>query len=214
MPTITTDQGLSLPATGDADNVPVSVTAYNGPNGVESRLVLRYASVADRTARNTPTEGMLSYLLDLNRYDTYNGTAWVPLYPVTAFASLVTSYTTTSTVYTTAGVALLGVTLAVPNSGQVRVDWSSDLDHSSATGLAIIAPQLNSGAVVGGGGVLVAAQDDISTFMEGTSATGGQSAFYVYTGLTPGTDVNVFLEHRTNAGTATYGRRKILMSQA
>src|SRR5262249_15891805 len=85
MPTITTAQGLTLPATTAADNVPVSFAAYN--TGVESRLVLRYLSIADRTARHgAPTEGELSYLIDLNRYDTYTGTAWVPIYPTTVFA--------------------------------------------------------------------------------------------------------------------------------
>lgn len=80
MPTLTTDQGLTLPLATDADNVPLSMTAYNGPNSVESRLVKRYLSVADRTARNgAPTEGELSYLLDINRYEYYTGAAWLPL---------------------------------------------------------------------------------------------------------------------------------------
>lgn len=80
MPTPTTDQGLILPLATDADNVPLSMTAYNGPNSVESRLVKRYLSVADRTARNpAPTEGELSYLLDINRYEYYTGAAWLPL---------------------------------------------------------------------------------------------------------------------------------------
>jgi hypothetical protein len=215
MPTITTDQGLTLPATTDADNVPLSMTAYNGPNGVESRLVKRYLSIADRTARNgAPTEGELSYLIDLNRYDTFNGTAWVPLYPVTAFAALTTSFTTTSAAFTTAGVALLGVTIVVPNSGQIRVDWAADLDHSSATGLPIVAPQLNTGAVIGGGAVIAAASDDVAIYNEGTQGISGLSSFFVYTGLTAGADVNVFLTHRTNAATATIARRKVLASQA
>lgn len=214
MPTLTTDQGLSLPATTDADNVPVSMTAYNGPNGVESRLVKRYLSIADRTARNAaPAEGELSYLIDLNRYETYTGTAWVPLYPSTAFAALVTSFTTTSVAYTTAGVALLGVTLVVPQTGQIRVDWSSDLDNSLATGFSIIAPQLNLGAVIGGGAVVAAPTDDISIVAVGTDNL-TSSSFYVYTGLTPGVDVNVFLNHRITTGTGTFARRKILASQA
>lgn len=214
MPTLTTDQGLSLAATTDADNVPVSMTAYNGPNGVESRLVKRYLSIADRTARNgAPTEGELSYLSDLNRYETYTGVAWVPLYPSTVFAALVTSFTTVSVAYTTAGVALLGVTLVVPQTGQIRVDWSSDLDNSLATGFSIIAPQLNLGAVIGGGATVVAPTDDISIVAVGQDNL-TSSSFYVYTGLTPGVDVNVFLNHRITTGTGTFARRKILASQA
>lgn len=75
---LTADQGLIIPNSSDNDNVPLSVSDYN--TGVESRLVKRYASVADRTARNaTPTEGELSYLLDLNRFDFYSGAAWTTL---------------------------------------------------------------------------------------------------------------------------------------
>src|SRR3972149_3313644 len=123
MPTLTTDQGLSLAATTDADNVPVSMTAYNGPNGVESRLVKRYLSVADRTARNPgPTEGELCYLLDLNRYESYTGAAWVPLYPVTTFAASVASYTTASVAYTTAGAGPPGVPPGGPQTGEGRVE--------------------------------------------------------------------------------------------
>lgn len=214
MPTLTTDQGLTLPATTDADNVPVSMTAYNGPNGVESRLVKRYLSIADRTTRNgAPAEGELSYLIDLNRYDTYTGAAWVPLYPATVFAALVTSFTTASVAYTTAGVALLGVTLVVPQTGQIRVDWSSDLDNSLAGGFSIVAPQLNLGAVIGGGAVVTAPTDDISIVAVGVDNL-TSSNFYVYTGLTPGVDVNVFLNHRVTSGTGTFARRKILANQA
>lgn len=214
MPVLTTNQGLTLPIATDADNVPVSMTAYNGPNGVENRLVQRFLSIADRTARNpAPTEGELSYLLDLNRYENYTGAAWVPIYPVTTFAALVTSFTTASVAYTTAGVALLGVTLVVPQTGQVRVEYSSDLDNSLAGGFSIIAPQLNLGAVIGGGAVVAAPTDDNSIVAVGMDNL-TSSNFFVYTGLTPGVDVNVFLNHRVTSGTGTFARRKILANQA
>lgn len=214
MPVLTTNQGLTLPIATDADNVPVSMTAYNGPNGVENRLVQRFLSIADRTARNpAPTEGELCYLLDLNRFENYTGVAWVPIYPATVFAANVASFNTTSVAYTTAGVALLGVTLVVPQTGQIRVDWSSDVDNSLATGFSIIAPQVNLGAVIGGGAVFAAPTDDISVVAVGVDNL-TTSSFYVYSGLTPGVDVNVFLNHRITTGTGTFARRKILASQA
>lgn len=214
MPVLTTNQGLTLPATTDADNVPVSMTAYNGPNGVESRLVQRFLSIADRTARNpAPTEGELSYLIDLNRFENYTGTAWVAIYPVTVFGANPTSFNTASIPFTTAGVAVLGVTLVVPQTGQIRVDFSSDIDNSLAAGFSIISPQLNLGAVVGGGAVVTAPSDDISIVAVGVDNL-SSSSFYVYSGLTPGVDVNVFLNHRVTSGTGTFARRKILASQA
>lgn len=81
MTTLTTDQALILPAAGDNANVPTSITALiqtPASSSVESRLVKRYVSAADRTARNpTPIEGELSYRSDSQVYEWYNGTAWV-----------------------------------------------------------------------------------------------------------------------------------------
>jgi hypothetical protein len=76
--TLSTDQGLTLPEADDGDNVPQSFDDYN--DGVESRLVKRYTSSADRTTRNpTPTEGELSYLTSTDTYETYTGSAWAEL---------------------------------------------------------------------------------------------------------------------------------------
>jgi hypothetical protein len=81
--TTTTDQGLTLPSSSDGDNVPTSFGGYN--TGVESRLVKRYTSAADRTARNpTPTEGELSYLVSTGAVELYDGSAWGHPFPNTA----------------------------------------------------------------------------------------------------------------------------------
>lgn len=77
---LTTNQGLILPDGTDNANVPLTFTDFviTAGSGMENRLVQRYLSIADRTARNgAPNEGELSYLLDLNRYEKYNGVAWV-----------------------------------------------------------------------------------------------------------------------------------------
>lgn len=79
---ITTNQGLILPDGTDNANVPLTFTDFvtTAGSGIENRLVERFLSVADRTARNAaPNEGEVSYLSDVNTYYTYNGTAWVPL---------------------------------------------------------------------------------------------------------------------------------------
>lgn len=80
MTTTTTDQGLILPASGDQDNVPTSFTSYN--TGVESRLVKRYLSSADRTARNpTPATYELSILASTGALEMYDGAAWSHPFP-------------------------------------------------------------------------------------------------------------------------------------
>lgn len=213
---LTTNQGLILPDATDNANVPLTFTDFvtTAGSGMENRLVQRYLSIADRTARNpAPNEGELSYLGDLNRYDSYTGTAWIPLYPQTVYSQLLTSFNTSSVTYTTAGVAVLGATVQVPLSGQVRVDFSGELDNNTAAALTLIAPQLNTGNVIGAGVPISAASDDISAQNVGTD-NGTFSNFAVYTGLTVGSDVNVFLNHRVNAGTGTIARRKVLIAQA
>lgn len=87
---VTTNQGLILPDAGDNANVPLTFTDFvtTAGSGIENRLVLRYASAADRTARNpAPNEGELSYLSDVNQYHSFNGTVWVNINTVSYFAS-------------------------------------------------------------------------------------------------------------------------------
>lgn len=211
-----TNQGLILPDGTDNANVPLTFTDFVlGTTGMENRLVQRYLSIADRTARNAaPNEGELSYLSDLNRYDTYTGSAWVPLI-ASATQNLSNPGFTgmVSTVYTTAGGAVVGTTFTVPQSGQVRVDWTGILDNTLTTATSYISPQLNTGLVVGAGATLVASSDNISINNYGQNAT-GYGNFYIYTGLTPGQDVNVFLQHRVDAGAGAFQTRRVALSQA
>jgi hypothetical protein len=59
--------------------VPLAFTDFvtTAGSGVENRLVQRFLSIADRTTRNpAPNEGELSWLLDLNVYQYYDGATW------------------------------------------------------------------------------------------------------------------------------------------
>jgi hypothetical protein len=211
---VTTNQGLILPDAGNNANVPLTFTDFvtTAVSGIENRLVERYVSIADRTARNpAPNEGELSYLSDLDRYETYTGTVWLTLLPANAFNNVTTSFTNTSTVYTIAGGTVVGETIVVPNSGRIRVDWSAQMSNTGAN-FILVAPQLNNGNVVGAGAVLAAANDFVSIEHNGTTSD-NHGSFTYYTGLTPGTSVNAFLMHRTGGGTATYARRQIDLEQ-
>lgn len=78
----TTNQGLILPDGTDNANVPLTFTDFvtTAGSGMENRLVQRYLSTADRTARNAvPNEGELSWLNDLNVYQYFDGANWVNL---------------------------------------------------------------------------------------------------------------------------------------
>lgn len=78
MPTNTTDQQITIPiGTDGADNPQAFIDQMAD---VETRLVLKYTTVADRAARHTaPIENDLTGLSTENRYDTYNGAAYVSL---------------------------------------------------------------------------------------------------------------------------------------
>ena len=78
MPTVTTDQGLSLPVDADVADNPVAFA--NFVTGVEPRLVRLYTDEADRTARQlVVAENELSGLGTENRVEVYNGSANVSL---------------------------------------------------------------------------------------------------------------------------------------
>jgi hypothetical protein len=208
---LTTNQGLDIPDGSDNANVPLSFTNYN--TGVEGRLVQRYLSIADRTARNpVPFEGELSYLADLNRYETYTGTSWITLIGAYAYSGDTAGFSTASLVYTTAGATLIGATLIAPPSGNIRVGWSSYIDNNNAAQQSLIGPQLNAGAVIGAGATVVAVTDGVTARALGNNAV-QSSSFFRYTGLTPGNSYNAFLMHRTTGATASFANRALEMEQ-
>jgi len=208
---LTVNQGLDLPDGTDNANVPLSFTNYNA--GLENRLVERYLSIADRTARNAvPFEGELSYLADLNRYEWYTGASWVTLLNAWAYSQDLPVFSTTSTIYTTVGAPIVGATIVAPPSGIIRVGWSSYVDNTNIAQQSLIGPQLNAGAVVGAGATITAVSDFVTARTLGPNAV-ASSMFFRYTGLTPGTSYNAFLLHRCTGGTASFADRVLEIEQ-
>jgi hypothetical protein len=208
---LTANQGLDIPDGSDNANVPLSFTNYN--TGVENRLVQRYLSIADRTARNAaPFEGELSYLIDLNRYEWYTGAAWTNLLFSWAYSFDGALFTTASTIYTTVGGPLVGAAIVAPPSGIIRVGWSSYVDNNNAGQQSLIGPQLNAGSVVGAGATVVAVSDGVSARALGNNAV-QSSNFTRYTGLTPGNSYNAFLMHRATGATASFAQRGLEIEQ-
>lgn len=76
MTTNTPNQGIVQQTGTDPANLPGAQTAWLG--GEENRLVQRYLSEADRTARNAaPNEGEMSHLAAEDRVEVFNGLAWI-----------------------------------------------------------------------------------------------------------------------------------------
>lgn len=79
MPTVTPDQGLSLPIGADIANNPAAFTNFVA--GVEPRLARLYTDIADRTTRQlVVAENELSGLGTENRVEVYDGTNNISLH--------------------------------------------------------------------------------------------------------------------------------------
>jgi|SoiMetStandDraft_5_1073268.scaffolds.fasta_scaffold20371_2 hypothetical protein len=79
------NQGIPEQQGGDPANLPSAQAAWDGV--MENRLAQRYASEADRTARNpAPNEGEISHLLDVDRYEVFDSANWISLYRRSLYA--------------------------------------------------------------------------------------------------------------------------------
>ena len=87
MATTTSNQGIRIPQSTDDPDVVNDLG--NAVADIETKLVMVFNNVADRSARvPAPTEGMLSYLKDVNLFYYYSGTAWTAVVPtVPTFSS-------------------------------------------------------------------------------------------------------------------------------
>ncbi len=76
-------QSLPYPSASDPDNVPLDLKAL--ADAVAPGMVLTFASSAARTSAFTaagvsPSERMLAWLADVNLYEYYDGTNWLPVF--------------------------------------------------------------------------------------------------------------------------------------
>lgn len=138
---LTTNQGLIVPDPGDNANVPASVTellsgGVTPSAGMENRLVQRFISSTDRASRRpSPNEGELSYLIDTNAYEYYNGSAWVNIAKgyVTDLTRVVTSASVTTTETVIDFVTFTAVTGAF-----YKLSWYGNARSSVANDVALV----------------------------------------------------------------------------
>lgn len=122
-----------------------------------------------------------------------------------------TSRTTTSTSYTPtlSPAGLCGVVFVAPQSGKVTLIWTGEMFNSGANNITSMSPAVRTGAVIGSGSVVLAADDDRAIRVNVVSPGDRHSCAYLLTGLTPGTTYNASLEQRVNTGTGNFNRREI-----
>jgi hypothetical protein len=202
----TTNQGLIVADPSDVNDVPASFTellsgGVTPSAGLESRLVQRYLSAVDRTARNpTPNEGELSYLADTNIYEFYDGAAW---------ALLVKGYITDSTrVVNSAGVTTTetvidSVTFTAVAGQRYKLTWNSNIRSSVVNDTGRVIFRWTPGAVASTAGTLFySAQFQISAIIVGNSHS--FCMIDTVTGITAGqTTIGVSIIRDTGSGTLT-----------
>lgn len=130
----TPDQQITIPVGTDTADNPLAFIDMIAD--VEPRLVLKYTDPADRALRHTaPTEGDLTGLATQNRYDVYNGAAYVSLY-TRAFHAFARR-----TVDGTAGTGLVNNSVALVNDPLIvasldtgaTYEWEATVYYDSST---------------------------------------------------------------------------------
>lgn len=130
MPTVTPDQGITLPVDPDAADAPVAFANFVA--GVEQRLVRRYTNEADRTARMLVVgENELSGLAAEDRIEVYTGTTHISLYRRTLYAQIRMSAPQALTPSSTALQNVASMVVGVPSTGTFR--WRSTIFYDAST---------------------------------------------------------------------------------
>ena len=150
MPSTELLQGLPYPVGTDAPDGPAQILA--AMQATAKKVVQVYASAAARTsaftaAGVTPTEGMTSFLQDVNRLETYTGTYWGPVagfewayVEVTDNADVATAG---SAVATVAGLATPSFTLPGQRAVMVRTHCLLQSTVNGDVGLITITDAAN-----------------------------------------------------------------------
>ena len=155
--------------------------------------VMVFSSSATRAAALTaPVEGMLTWLQDTNKYENYNGTAWVALGGSAILqvvsVSKIDAFTTTSTSYTD----ITGLTASItPSSTSSQILVLSKVSINPRVN-SIGDIQLLRGATVIGGGTVVG------------SRSSGMSSFFTNATLGTGDLVTNFLDSPASVSSQTY----------
>jgi len=132
MPTVTPDQGLSLPLGPDVADNPVAFTNFVA--GVEPRLARLYTDEADRTTRQlVVAENEISGLATENRVEVYNGAANISLYERALYAHVRTTATQNLTMSSTVLQNVTNMVVALPGTVGAVFTWRAKIFYASST---------------------------------------------------------------------------------
>lgn len=119
---------------------------------------------------------------------------------------------TTGTTTFAAGAPGLSKVFTAPQSGMVYITASAHMVIATGTGNGYFAPEVRTGAVVGSGSVIRAANTDEGVAVGGVlNARANSSSRILQTGLTPGSQYHVRTMFLVTAGTLTIFYRRLLV---
>lgn len=183
MPTNTPDQGIPLPI--DADTADNPVAFVNDTAVVEPRLVRRYLTLADRTARMVSlSENDFSTLLAEDRAEIYDGANHISLYTRALFAA---KFRTTDATPVNNSVALVSdstLLVALPTAGRYQFECVLFYDSSTAADFKA-AFTIPAGATMrwGGQGPSTSVASGVGTAVFTTTTVSGTAVVYGGSGV-------------------------------
>jgi len=134
MPVNSPNQGIPEQQGADPANLPSAQVSWDGV--MENRLVQRYASIADRTARRpAPNENEISTLADVDRIEIFDSANWVSLRQRANFASVRQAANQALTVSSTALQDVTNLFAALPTAGTFQWDAVIFYDGPAAGGI-------------------------------------------------------------------------------
>lgn len=153
------------------------LTASNVMGYLQDQAVMVFASAAARTtAISSPSEGMVTYLSDVNALDVYDGSAWKRIADTSAsIIQVVTATTNTAVTNTTATYADTGLTAAIT-------------PHSTTSKILVLVsqsvqPVTGSNTYVAGFQLLRGATSINETLLSANAAVGGGGALAIKTNV-------------------------------
>lgn len=212
MPVNSANQGIPEQQGADPANLPSAQVSWDGV--MENRLVQRYASIADRTARRpAPNENELSTLVDVDRVEVYDSANWISGFSRDLYANIRRNADGTAVNNSIAPVSDAVFVVALPTAGIFQ--WEHLIFYDSATAAGIrfdyTSPAGSSGLYGSAGGLTHVAAGTSGPAQFAVGLLSGAQISYGGAGV--GTIISLVMNGEITMG-GTAGNLQFQMAQA
>jgi hypothetical protein len=191
--------------TGFVNTDPLKLTderRVTGAAALDAQSVRVFASAADRTIKvPSPTEGMLTWLADSDRFEFYDGAAWRQQ-SIASTVDVTTNQSTTSTSYADLATVGPAVSLVLASGQKALINVSARAVHSAGGTQAAVGSFAVSGAAT-------IAAADVDGFETNALTTTTNSRATIFTAGATGTFTFTMKYKVINGGTGSFFNRRI-----